>query len=151
MSRPPKPTAQKTFEGNPGKRSPGIVIDPPKTKRFPNPPAGIGKWGRAFWRERGEPLYDLGLLTVADVPAWTLICETYQRLKEADTKRAGEFVEYTKSGSKKHPLMAIVHQEQDRLAALLKEFGMTPVARERVNSVGGDDEDELEKLLNGSN
>ena len=151
MARPKKPTAIKERIGNPGKRQLGNPPEPPKPKHFPKPPNGIGDHARKFWKEYGPGLYGLGLLTVADVAVWTETCRTFQRMMDALCEirnRGDELIEVTDNGFRKSPWLAVYQQERKEWVALVKEFGMTPLARERLDTTGGGDDDELDELIN---
>jgi len=142
----------KRAEGNPGKRSLENVIELPPLKVFPKAPAGIGKYARQFWNHQGRAIFNVGLLTDVDLPAWQLLCESYQRMRTAQDKLGDRtMMEITPSGSKKHPLLAIIHQEYGLMAGMMKEFGMTPVSRERVRNEKGPATDELDDLMKAHN
>lgn len=147
--RKPKPRAQKELEGNPGKRALPDVIEFPKPKACPKPPAGIGKWARQFWKSYAPGLHAVGLLTDVDVPAWTRLCESFQRYRTADEKRGQRMVDITEHGSKKSPYLAIIHQELAAMEKWMAKFGMTPLDRERLHPDEKDEGDEYEKLMQG--
>jgi len=144
--RPPKPTTLKVLEGNQGHRAIGVPLATPEPL-YPEPPAGLGKYGRKAWKEIGNGLYRLGLLTEADIHAFTLFCESHQRYREAkDNLKEEGMVVVTRNGARKSPWLAIIHQEYAIQDKLMAQFGMSPVARVRIVTNPEEGSDELDKL-----
>jgi P27 family predicted phage terminase small subunit len=156
MARPTKPTALKDLAGNPGKRPPKPNrATPPAPAKFPGPPKNLGLHGRRYWKEVGPDLLTAGLFTMADFTAFLLLCDSIQIYAVAkDEIREGKsIVEDTDSGFRKSPYLAIKDQQHAQILTLLKEFGMTPRARENVSSGSADEDDPIAELmkLNGAN
>lgn len=133
--RPPKPTALKILEGNPGRRAindrepkygplgppPGIVTDDP---------AALAEWNRL-----APGLTANKLLTEADLAMFTVYCTSvgeYRRL----TKRILEMGEMIDSpmGEKKNPLCTVRQEAWARVNWCLSQMGFTPAARSKVRA-----------------
>jgi len=149
MARLPKPTALKEFHGNPGKRPLNKTPQPPPLEDVPKPPAGIGKYARRFWLENTAGLYYTGRLTVLDLAAWREVAKIYQLLCQAEDELAleGALTMETDNGLRTSPALTIRDKQHDRYMAGLREFGMTPVSRERARGEAPEKEDELTALL----
>jgi P27 family predicted phage terminase small subunit len=80
--RPPKPTALKVLEGNPGKR--GLNQSEPKP---PEGPVKAPNWlrgrGRTAWKWIAPVLEPMGVLTTADTHALALLCDAYAEYIES--------------------------------------------------------------------
>jgi phage terminase small subunit len=112
--RPPKPTALKILQGNPGKRQ--------LPKNEPIPPAGevvrprMGKRAAGVWDRYAPMVEEMGLLTPVDVPAFAMLCAL---IAEAEFK------------PRDMPANRIA-----RMEALFGQFGMTPSSRARLGGSG---------------
>lgn len=149
QGRPPKPTAIKIAEGNPGKRKlnrhePKPDLTPPKL-----PPNSLSDV-RKFWR-RYEPMLDrLGVLTEADGSALELMAIHYAIAKAAlaemtDDQGKLQLTSEDEEGvTRKHPMLQVVRDNSAafRLYSIL--FGLNPAARARLDvSEPEDDDDEF--------
>lgn len=175
---PPKPTALKVLQGNPGKRS--LNTDEP------TPPAGEVKaptWlkgrGRRFWKSIAPILEEMGVLTTADPNALAMLCDVlaeYVEARELVRKYGMTYESQTMNAHTKRVLNAEEDPEEDedvfdpnaisvmirprpevriasdawrRARAMMQEFGLTPSARTRVKGDPKDEEDEFEALMSG--
>lgn len=81
--RPPKPTAVKELEGNPGKRP--LNKNEPKPKQIaPKCPSWLEPDAKKEWRRLSKELETMGLLTQVDMAAFAGYCQAYARWKEAE-------------------------------------------------------------------
>jgi P27 family predicted phage terminase small subunit len=137
---------QKIIEGTFRKdRNPSNEPNPPKISDILKPPSHLGKYGKKMWKKLSKTLYEEGLLTVLDDQALELICEAYDQyrqaheavyyIRDAQGKRKrrslGEYMEGRNSQTM--PEYTAMNRHFNNIAKLLKEFGMTPVARNRIN------------------
>lgn len=154
--RPPVPTAIKIMRGNPGRR--------PMPKREPKPQLIVGakppSWvrGRArrAWSQISVLLIDMRVLTVADVPALSLLCNVlaeYIEASEAVRKFGMTYESSTQNGTiiRPRPEVAIAADSWRRAMAAMVQFGLTPSSRAKVATAGEGDEDvdPLELILGG--
>ena len=128
--RKPKPTALKMLEGNPGGR-------PLNTKE---------------WKRMAKVLEQMGLLTEMDMAAFAGYCQAYARWKEAEEflTQHGSMVRTPNGYLQQVPQVSIAQTNMKIMLKFCEQFGLTPSARSRI--VGGensDEEDEMEKLLEG--
>lgn len=149
--RKPKPTALKMLEGNPGGR-PLNTKEPRPGKKAPRCPSWLEDEAKKEWKRMAKVLEQMGLLTEMDMAAFAGYCQAYARWKEA-----GEFL--TQHGSmvrtpngylQQVPQVSIAQTNMKIMLKFCEQFGLTPSARSRI--VGGensDEEDEMEKLLEG--
>lgn len=145
--RPPKPSRLKEFEGNPGKRTIKDTPEPQKLLKCPQPSPGLGKWGRRLWKRYAFGVWSMGLLTAVDVPAWESMCRSFQESMDALEQLKGAKTEDGKNGEKKHPLYTIYQQERENFQRMMKEFGMTPLSRERIEPDKPNSDDEFNNFM----
>ena len=151
--RPPKPTAIKILEGNPGK-GPLNKNEPKPEKKAPKCPSWLEPDAKKEWRRLSKELEAMGLLTSVDMAAFAGYCQAYARWKEAE-----EFI--TKHGSilktgsgyiQQIPQVSIAQQNLKQMRNFCAELGLTPSARSRLNiKVDGRaiEGDQMEALLKG--
>ena len=145
----PKPTAVKILQGKPGHRPLPANEPKPAAGRLPSAPRFLGDEARKEWKRLAPRLYAVGLLTEADHDALALYCETWATWKRAEeqVRRKGEVVKTTNGNVIQNPYLAIANRAKRDALLLLREFGMTPSARSRVNVGSAADEPSLADLL----
>ena len=160
---PPKPTALKVLEGNPGKQKLNKSEPmPPAMNAVPKPPARLLKEAKAEWKRLAPTLVSLGLLTEADITAFAELCQNYGYYLITDKKildlgDAGiTAMQKTPSGYvQQHPLLSLRRQYYEQWRKGLADFGLTPASRARLTtndtpgSSGVGSSDPLENILNG--
>lgn len=153
--RKPKPTAIKLLEGNPGKR-PLNEHEPVPPKTDLKCPVWILPDAKKEWKRLAPSLESMGVLTMADLTAFTGYCQAYARWKEAEefiTKHG--FIFRTPSGYVQQvPQVSIAQQNLKIVQSFCSEFGLTPACRARIVAAGGQHDSEIisdpmEKLLKG--
>jgi len=156
-----KPRSQKIIEGTFREdRNPKNEPDPEKYTAPPRPPTHLGKFGKKLWKQLSKRLIDEGLLTILDYQALELICEAYDQYRQAheavyyycgkDGRRQrrtlGSYLEGRNTQTM--PEYQAMNRHFDSLTKLLKEFGMTPVSRNRIDLPEKEKEvDPMEELL----
>lgn len=107
---------------------------PPDTNGRPKCPKSLPHALRAKWREMTEMLDEAGILGVTDADALELYCVLHARWQEAEAKvREQGGVVVTPSGfTRPNPWLRIATDTLKDVKALLLEFGLTPVSRQRV-------------------
>lgn len=157
-----KPRQQKIIEGTFRKdRNPSNEPEPAKYAEAPKPPSHLGKYGKKLWKKLAPQLVEQGLLTVLDNQALELLCETYDQyrqaheavyyVRDADGKRRRQSLgDYLRGrNSQTMPEYQAMNRNYAEIIRLLREFGMTPVARNRIDLPEKEDEqDPMEKLWN---
>lgn len=138
----PKPTVIEIAQGRPGKRpinqlepQPGVITPHEAIRSCPK---RLGKEERRWWRYYAPILAGIRVLTEADLIALEKLAKaTAERVKyERQLDEAGPLYR-TKSGYVQvSPLYSVVSGLRETELKLLREFGMTPSSRTRVNTVG---------------
>lgn len=150
MSNKPKPTELRLLEGNRSHRP--IPNNPDPEKVFPKPPKWLDRTGKKEWRKRGKELYNLGLLTILDLPAFGIYCDMYseyeqaKKVKESEEYKNLNFMDQLKV-DKEIRIAKDKYAQQVRMYDI--EFGMTPSSRTRldVKEVTDDKSSIMEKLI----
>lgn len=150
--RPPKPTALKLLQGNPGKR--------PLPRNEPQPPAGAVKpptWlrGRArrLWRQIAPLLGEMRVLTTSDTQALGLLCDAlaeYVVAREVIRQHGMTYECTTTSGGtmiRTRPEVAIAADAWRRANTMLQQFGLTPSSRAKVQAAPEEETDPFEELF----
>lgn len=149
---PPKPSALRALEGNPGKRAvnhkepkPPAVV-PPCPKELPDA-------AKKEWRRISKVLAPLGLLTEMDLAALAAYCTLYARWLEAEDKvrELGMLVKSPNGYPMQSPYLNIAQGALKQMRGYLQEFGLSPAARSRVTVEEPEREDEFGKFLKEKN
>ena len=154
--RKPKPTALKALEGNPGRR--------PLNEKEPTPPKIDIKcptWllpeAKKEWKRLAPSLEAMGVLTMADMTAFSGYCQAYARWKEAEEfiTQHGSIFQTPSGYVQQVPQVSIAQQNLKIMQSFCTEFGLTPACRARIIANGGgqDDagsDDPMERLLKGA-
>lgn len=148
---PPLPTSIRRLRGNPGKQplpKPGEEPEPAALVALGDPPEFIGEHGAREWRRVGPVLIELGLLTEADLAAFTTYCAQLQILVTSmlDIQARGMTIQGAR-GEVRNPSLASMAAASTTMLAICKEFGMTPSSRSRIRLPGEDDAPTLADLL----
>lgn len=134
---PPKPTALKELEGNPGKR-PLPANEPKFTEAACDvpPPDFLSDEAKTEWRRMFPVLRSCGLVTLGDLPALAVYCSLYGRWREAEEQlQATPNLIKTPNGHlQPNPWITIARQTAELMKAYLIEFGLTPAARARMGA-----------------
>lgn len=146
--RPPKPTAIKVLEGNPGHR-PLNQLEPEPPAGQPDMPADLSKEAKAEWIRIVPILMGMKVLTRADGEALGGYCEACAMVESAkkEIKKYGMTVR-TMMGRKKNPAVAILESFMKIKRAYLSDFGLSPASRTRVKADAGEGKkDPMEEFL----
>ena len=115
--------------------------EPKSPLAIPPVPTWLSEEGQKSFVELSTLLHDMSVLTQADEVSLTLLCDAYGDYKQAKevintlgptqdvTSREG----HTKSIQR--PEVVIANQAFVRVFQLLKEFGLTPSSRAKVNAI----------------
>jgi len=108
---------------------------------IPPIPTWLSEDGQKAFSELSNLLHDMSVLTQADELALTLLCDAYSEYKKAKevVNELGATMEVTsREGNSKsviRPEVQIANQSFVRVFQLLKEFGLTPSSRAKVNAI----------------
>ncbi len=143
----PKPTILRVLEGNPSHRP--LPRNEPRPRALaPKCPTTLDATARAYWASVAPELERLGLLTIVDGGALTLLSQAYSEWFAADQviQELGLTVE-TKMGMFARPEVRIRDTAAKRFKALAAEFGLTPSSRSRINAGTAQAPDENDGIL----
>jgi len=132
--RPPKPTAIKELEGNPGKRP--LNKNEPKPKQgAPKCPSWLEPDAKKEWRRLSKELEAMGLLTEVDMAAFAGYCQAYARWKEAEEfiSKHGSILKTASGYIQQIPQVSIAQQNLKQMRNVCSELGLSPSARSRLN------------------
>lgn len=151
MPAPKKPTALKLLEGNPGKR-PLPQNEPKPAPIMPDCPKWFDAEAKRFWEKYAPKLYNLGLLTEIDGPAFEAVCQRYSLWVRCEKRlKSKGLIMKTETGyEQQRPEVSIAKNALADVKAFLTEFGMTPASRSRIDlKLDEKEDDEMERLLSG--
>jgi P27 family predicted phage terminase small subunit len=148
MGRPPKPTALKKLQGNPGRR--------PLPKNEPQPELGIPtrpEWllteAKREWNRVVPELARLGLLAKVDRALIAAYCQCWARYVEAqqDIAEHGSTFTTDRGYEGPRPSVAIAKQALEKMTVLSAKFGFTPSDRSRLRAPEAEKKDPFEEFL----
>jgi len=138
---PPKPTALKLIEGNPGRRQIGNN-EPRPNIVAPDCPAHLNDDARAEWKRLMPLLLKNLLVSELDTAALALYCQSWGRWCEAERKIAemrekggdGLLIKAPSGYPIQNPYLAIANRAMEDCYKYLQQFGLSPSARTRVQA-----------------
>lgn len=101
---------------------------------LPRCPDHLNDVARKEWRRLASPLFDAGILTLADRAALAAYCVAYARWVEAERKLA-ETPALLKAPSgyvQQSPWLTVANKQMELMGRYMSELGLTPVARTRL-------------------
>ncbi len=143
---PPKPTAIKVTEGNPGHR-PLNTKEPKPELGEPIMPKHLCPVARKEWKTIVPELLKLNVLTVVDRAALAAYCECFALWERARREVAKNGITFTTKavvkvgdkdeviilGIKRNPAVAVCSEALRMMKSYLVEFGLTPASRSRLS------------------
>jgi len=143
---PKKPTKLRLLEGNAGKLK--INRREPEPSGVPRAPEWLDPYAKAEWRRLGAELVRLGLLTRADRAAMAAYCQCWAGYAEATAAlRADGMTHFTPNGMAVPSIWASRQMQcLKAMLPLLRELGLTPAARVRLEQPEPEVADEFEEF-----
>ncbi len=144
--RPRKPASVKilqgTFRKDQNPKNEPIVSPPSKDKM--GAPSTLNRWGKKFWKDHIDELTNCKILTAADLPAFEMLCHSWGAFKEAEhdihhdeaTGKKRTMAQYREArgySRKSMPEIMELNENRAQVSALCNQFGMTPVARNKID------------------
>jgi P27 family predicted phage terminase small subunit len=143
----PVPFHLKKLRGNPGQRRLRPEPEPELEVTVPDPPSYLSGYAADEWCLVATELYRMRLLTKVDTAVlaayctsysrWRMALEALQKLAEYDPDTSGLIVKAADGNARQNPLVKIMSDAADDMLAFAGEFGLTPVARTRINAGSG--------------
>lgn len=119
----------------PRPRARGAADVPALPDVLPRCPPHLSDAARREWRRLATPLFEAGVLTLADRGALAAYCQAWGRWVEAEEKLA-ETPSLLKTPSgyvQQSPWLSIANKQLEIMGRYMAELGLTPVSRGRVN------------------
>ena len=132
----PTPSAIRRLEGNPSRRPLNSHEPQPRANR-PRMPKHLDERAQKEWRRLVPMLTQMRVLTEADGIALANLCVDYSILQQAQESlsKTGLLSKTTKTGMiHQSPLLNIISVTTDRVTRGLREFGLTPASRSRIQA-----------------
>jgi P27 family predicted phage terminase small subunit len=132
--RGPKPTPNATKKLTGSKR---VNWKEPNYRMAQNaraPRGHMGKDGLKFWHTYWPILEERGVLTIADLAAFEMMCIHYESFIQVTMQinQEGRTVEDEKGNLRKHPLLQVQRDSSKAWREYALEFGLTPSSRARL-------------------
>lgn len=132
--RPPKPTALKELDGNPGKRKLNKSEPKPQTMLAIEPPKFVSKAARPVWKfYAGQMTY--GVLTVVDTGMFASWCEAEATRQAMQTALEGQplIVPGSTGQTVVNPLIGKIADQTRLLVTLASKLGFDPISRQAMH------------------
>jgi P27 family predicted phage terminase small subunit len=148
MARPRDPSRIKVIKGTfRPDRAPANEPDPLVITSVPRAPSHLNRWAKQMWNATARELVRLRMFTTLDTYSLEVLCEQYgiyRELKESITHKKVEgklqkitLAEYLATrNSQTMPEFTAMKGAFERYSALLKEFGLSPSSRSRIDLLG---------------
>lgn len=106
----------------------------------PRCPPHLGATARREWRRLATPLFEAGILTLADRAALAAYCQAWERWVEAEQKlKETPPLLKTPSGYvQQSPWISIANKQLELMGRFMTELGLTPTSRTRVKLEAGE-------------
>ncbi len=134
--RPPKPTALKILQGNPGHRrlnehEPQLDVEAPECPEY------LDEIAQAEWNRVIPILLRMRVLTEADQMNLGILCQSFSRMvfAQREMAKAGILYKSDKGYIQQSPLLGIIHREISIISKISGEFGLTSAARVRLHAL----------------
>ena len=100
----------------------------------PRCPGHLDAAARTEWRRLARPLFDAGILTVADRAAFAAYCQSYSQWAEAVRKQreTPKLIKTPSGYVQQSPWIGIANKQLELMGRYMGELGITPTARSRV-------------------
>jgi P27 family predicted phage terminase small subunit len=108
-----------------------------RLRKVPPVPRELTEHARPHWRRLARVLVEIGTIRAADLPALMLLAETLASIDiaRATIEREGMTV-VSRGATKAHPALTMLDKARAQAVSLLDRFGLNPVARQKVETVG---------------
>lgn len=132
MGRTRKPTSLHLVNGNPGHRPLNQSEPEPDFLADLTPPPHLSDRSAAVWRELAPMLKRIKVLTVADVIALEMLCDSVSDYRHARSELGLDFVKATRNGYMLSQWLVAKQMASKRAEAFMSKFGMDPASRSKI-------------------
>lgn len=146
--RPPKPTALKKLNGNPGHR-PLAENEPKPTAGIPSRPEWLSAEAKREWSRVAPELERMGLIAHVDRAMLAGYCQSWAQFVEMakDLREHGVTFETEKGYQAPRPEVGVMFKSLDAMRRISALFGLTPADRGRIHLGVDEQEDEFTQFL----
>lgn len=132
----PKPTEIRRLEGNLSRR-PYNENEPRLRLQSPKCPDYLDEEAKKEWRRLSRILLRTRVLTEGDDIALANLCQSYSTMVRAQKKlnQSGLMMKTPSGYLQQSPPLSIVNSSMQTITTLLREFGLTPASRTRIQTV----------------
>ena len=101
---------------------------------LPRCPDHLSSTARKEWRRLAKPLFEAGVLTLADRGVLAGYCQAYSRWAEAERKLAETpmLIKAPSGYIQQSPWLSIANKQLELMGRFMAEMGLTPTARARL-------------------
>ena len=112
-------------------------------------PNWIGEYGKQLWNEILPRLVAFEVLKKNDLPIFEALCSNYDLYRRADDEIAaqGLVVQGDRGILKKNPAVEIREKAWKSFLSAAEHFGLTPLARSRLQVIPSEGDDEFGDLI----
>ena len=148
--RGPKPTPTAKLKLHGSWRANLNKHEPKPKTQTPTCPSHLSTEAKREWRRMSPQLKKLGLLAKIDRAALAGYCQSYARWVKAEKEiaKTSEVVKAPSGYPIQNPWLPVANKALKQVESFIKEFGLSPSARTRVEIEKPEEEDELDRLLN---
>ena len=121
----------------PRPRARGGVV-PTVKDGLPRCPPHLSVVARREWRRLATPLYEIGVLTLADRAALAAYCQAWARWVEAEEQLAKTppLLKTPSGYVQQSPWLTVANKQLELMGRYMAEHGLTPASRSRVAAAG---------------
>lgn len=103
---------------------------------LPRCPGHLDAVARKEWRRLANPLFEAGLLTLADRAALAAYAQAYSRWVEAEEQlvRTPKLIRAPSGYAQQSPWIGIANKQMELMGRYMSELGLTPAARTRLGT-----------------
>lgn len=144
--RPPKPSAQKRLDGNPGKRAVNHK-EPMPTEGEPELPSHLDAEASAEWHRLIPELTALGVITIVDKGVLASYCMAWSRWVKAELmiQKSSEVLQSDSGGLYQNPYLAVANRAMEQMRTFGAAMGLDPSSRSRLQIERGSKMSEVEE------
>ena len=149
-ARGPKPTPTKTLKLRGSWRAKLNKAEPQPKTETPKQPEHLSAEARKEWRRIVPELRKLGLLSRIDRAALAGYCQAWGRWVEAERQiiaTGGEVVKSPSGYPIQNPWLSISNKSLKQVESFIREFGLSPSSRSRVQAAPPEEKDEMGTFL----
>jgi len=105
---------------------------------LPRCPPHLSVVARKEWRRLATPLYEIGVLTLADRAALAAYCQAWARWVEAEEQLAKTppLLKTPSGYVQQSPWLTVANKQLELMGRYMAELGLTPASRSRVAAAG---------------